>query len=122
MLPRIVLSVLVLTGLLLAGGISIVAIAQDKTEFKRGSLTDARKGWQDYLRFAKRLQVTVTATHYEVTDGQRSTRKRSRVQIKQGDNAALRGQETVEPKTDGAVEGTNSRYSFALRGCLNRVL
>lgn len=97
------------------GIVTSAALAQGDRDLKEHFLRDAPQRWEDYLHFARQLQVSVNATNYSITNGERSLIHRMRTECRQTVNAALRIHQWLEPDTRGEVEGINPAYSFVLK-------
>lgn len=90
-------------------------VAQEENEPTRRFLAEAPQGWQRYLTFAQRLQMTATATRTGVDNGKPLVTTRFRTECKQATNSAVRVQFSLEAKTDGEVIGSNPSYTFTLK-------
>ena len=84
-----------LVGVVALGVLPSGANGQDGLDLERRFLTEAPQRWEDYLRFARRLQVSIPRKSH------------SRTEYKQADGAALY-------ISDHEVEGSNPSYSFRL--------
>jgi len=88
-------------------------IAQENTDWKERFFAEAPKRWEEYLRFARSLQVSVTSTRYDGAN--RTPVKHIRHEFKQTKGASLRIYQELGPKSKAEAEGTNLSYSFELK-------
>lgn len=123
---------LFITGIIVAVFLAGQGLAQEKADWKGRFFAEAPKRWEDYLRFARSLQITVTANeNVNVYDDAnrllRSLKKSSaRVEFKQTKGSSLRvvyrteaSPRLVDQKSgslsEAEAEGTNPSYSFKLK-------
>jgi hypothetical protein len=99
-------------------------LADNKNDWKDRFYTEAPKHWEDYLRFARNLQITATANIYYGAD--RSPKRSVRTEIKQTEGASLLAiyrngtslqvaDQERDPASEAEVEGTNPSYLFKLK-------
>jgi hypothetical protein len=86
-----------------------------ENELTKRLLSEAPQAWQDYLRFARTLQVETNAANYPSPEQRYSAPRRSRTEIRQASAAALYMLEHVDPTGEDQVEAANPRYAFALK-------
>lgn len=100
-------------GIVVAALFTGQSMAQDNTDWKGRFLAEAPKRWEDYVRFARSLQVTLTANRYRVTD--RSPIENYRLELRQAKGACLGIKQDLGSKGEAEALGNNPSYSFKLK-------
>jgi hypothetical protein len=90
------------------------SMAQENTDWKDRFFAEAPKRWEDYVRFARSLQVTLIS--HQSGGADRSPEEGDARQVyKQTKGSCLRVDQDLGPKGEATAEGTNSSYSFKLK-------
>lgn len=89
------------------------SIAQENTDWRDRFFAEAPKRWEDYVRFARSLQISLTANQYRVAD--RSPIESYRLEIKQSKGAFLGFKQDLGPKGEAEALGNNPSYAFKVK-------